>query len=159
MLKFTSKGLLVPNRNIISSLAELKEEFLDNIFTQNRKSLFENYIKYSDDLSKTCKGSKIRQWIDGSFVTKNSKPKDIDIVSFIEYQIIDSNEPIFTNFKFPNSINKYGVDAYIVKVYPDDHKKYPLYIGDRMYWMDRFDKTRRNRAGNKVPKGFLEILY
>ncbi|MGB4401179.1 MAG: MauE/DoxX family redox-associated membrane protein [Daejeonella sp.] len=63
------------------------------------------------------------------------------------------------DFKYPLSIEKYGVDAYIVKVYEREHKQYPLYIGDQMYWMDNFDKTRRNRNGIKLPKGFLEINY
>lgn len=37
--------------------------------------------------------------------------------------------------------------------------KYPLFIGDQMYWMDHFDKTQRGRSGQKYPKGFLEIIY
>ncbi|MGJ1534902.1 DUF6932 family protein [Sphingobacterium multivorum] len=57
-----------------------------------------------------------------------------------------------------NSLAKFGLDAYIVKVYPRTHTKYPLYIGDEMYWMDKFDKNKRNRNGVKVPKGFVEII-
>jgi len=53
----------------------------------------------------------------------------------------------------------YGVDAYLVKTYRREDKKYPLYIGDSMYWMNSFDKTQSGRNGKKLPKGFLEIIY
>jgi signal recognition particle subunit SEC65 len=62
-----------------------------------------------------------------------------------------------TDFKYPNSLSKFGLDAYIVVEYPREHKNYPLYIGDKIYWMDLFDKNKRNRRGVKVPKGFVEI--
>lgn len=53
-----------------------------------------------------------------------------------------------------------GIDAYIIKVYPVEHELYSFYQGDKSYWIDKFDKTRRNnRTGVKSSKGFLEIIY
>lgn len=57
------------------------------------------------------------------------------------------------------SLENYNVDGYIVKTYPRENRKVALYMGDWTYWMDRFDKTRRNKFGNRYPKGFLEINY
>jgi len=157
MLTFNSKGLLVPNLNIQSSISELKNEFVDNIPTDKRKILFNNFIEYSRQLKVACNNVEVLQWIDGSFTTKIPYPDDIDLVTFIDYSVIEPNEALLNNYKFPQSVDIFVVDAYIVKVYPDNHLKYPLFIGDRSYWMDRFDRTRRNRAGNRLPKGFLEI--
>ena len=61
------------------------------------------------------------------------------------------------NFKYPNSESIYGVDAYIIEEYPEDHKLRFKYLADMAYWIDRFTKTRRNKTGNKLSKGFLEI--
>lgn len=63
-----------------------------------------------------------------------------------------------SDFKYPNSLTKFGLDAYLVKVYPREHKLYPLFVGDQMYWMDFFDKNRRNSRGIRVPKGFIDLF-
>jgi len=80
-------------------------------------------------------------------------------VSFVSYKELAYDVHKLDNFKYPFSINNFGVDAYIVLVYPEDHKNYPLYISDRLYWMELFDKTKRNRSGIKNPKGFLELNF
>jgi len=155
MLNFDYRGYLKPNKNLASSCAELYDEFVEKFNNTNRHQLYDNYIRYSNDLKNVCGGIKLIQWVDGSFVTKKDIPKDIDVVTFIEH---DVNFDL-SNFVYPESIKKYNIDGYIVKVYPRKHPKIALYMGDWAYWMDRFDKTRRNRAGNRYPKGFLEINF
>ena len=159
MLIFNSKGYLVPNTNIISDLAEMETEFVNNIISNKRNSLFDKYLHYSSELKNFFNGSPLLQWIDGSFVTKKSDPGDIDLVTFIDEELAFNLGTDIDNFKYPSSLELYGVDAYLVKVYNREHKKHPLYIGDRMYWMDKFDKTYRNRIGQKSPKGFIEIIF
>jgi hypothetical protein len=66
---------------------------------------------------------------------------------------------LLQSFKYPASEINFQVDAYIVAVYPIQHKKYYLYQHDSAYWMDQFDTTRRNKNGNRLSKGFLEINY
>jgi hypothetical protein len=144
MLNFNSKGLLVPNLNIESSISEFRTEFVNNLPNEKRQVLYDKYIQYSDKLKAACHNIELLQWIDGSFTTKTSSPGDIDLVTFIDYSIVESNQQALSDFKFPESIYNYGVDAYLVIVYPINHKKHPLFIGDRLYWMDRFDKTKRN---------------
>lgn len=70
MLNFNSNGLLVPDINLESDLVELEAVFVKNIPTIRRKELFEKYILYSDSLKQLCV-SNIKQWVDGSFVTKS----------------------------------------------------------------------------------------
>lgn len=100
----------------------------------------------------------MHQWINGSFVTKKSNPGDIDIITFLDYKVTQHLGSKLDDFKYPNSENIYGVDAYIVEEYPEGHSNIFRYISDRSYWLDRFTKTRRVR-GNRLSKGFLEIKF
>ncbi|MFI5137888.1 MAG: DUF6932 family protein [Sphingobacteriales bacterium] len=157
MLNFNSNGLLVPDQNIQSNIVELEKVFVTGIQSAKRHELFSKYISYSTSLKALCNDAWFTQWIDGSFVTKKTEPRDIDLVTFIDFSIIDALDEHLTDFKYPASQNIFGIDAYIVRFYPEGHKFHRLYLSDWAYWMDRFSKTRRNRIGNKLQKGFLEI--
>jgi hypothetical protein len=157
MLNFNSKGLLMPDNNIQSTFAELENTFVTAIPSTKRRELFNKYVSYSTALRQLCNNAQIIQWIDGSFTTKKSEPGDIDLVMFIDFSIVEALNDKLTDYKHPASQNIFGVDAYIVKLYPAGHKYYNLYLSDSAYWMNHFNKTRRNRLGNKLQKGFLEI--
>ena len=157
MLNFNSNGLLAPDHNIQSTLAELENIFVTAIPSIKRRELFNKYLSYSTALKQLCNNAGLIQWVDGSFVTKKPEPGDIDIVTFIDFSIVEALNDKLTDYKHPASQNIFGVDAYIVKLYPTEHKYYNLYISDSAYWMNHFNKTRRNRIGNKLQKGFLEI--
>ncbi len=157
MLNFNSNGLLVPDNNIQSNISELESVFVIGIQSINRKQLFDQYMTYSTTLKKLANGDIFIQWIDGSFTTQKAEPADIDLVTFLDYSVIDGLGDKLTDFKYPASQNIYGVDAYIVKSYPQSHKFYSAFEADRAYWLNHFSKARRNRIGNKLPKGFLEI--
>ena len=102
--------------------------------------------------------NELHQWVNGSFVTKKNNPGDIDLVTFLDTNSIQELGSKLDNFKYPNSEILFSVDAYIVEVYPENHKYRYLYLSDKAYWMDRFTKTRRVR-GNRLSKGFLEITF
>jgi len=157
MLKFNALGLLTPPENISSDIAEFEEIFVNNIQTQKRRELFDNYIHYTNELKKWCGSVKLTQWIDGSFAMKKPEPQDIDLVTFIDFSIAEKSRDDLKDFKYPLSEIVFGVDAYLVKIYPPGHQLHKLYVSDRIYWLDHFTKTRRNRMGNKQFKGFLEI--
>jgi len=158
MLQFNPKGYLMPNGNITSDLRELKEIFTHNTASDKRNEIFEKYLVYSNSLKDSCSQPYL-QWVNGSFCTLKKEPADIDIVSFIPYLLIDANEKQFKQFSHPNSEKEYGVDAYIVKIYPETSRLYPQFIGDRFYWLATFSKTKLNKAGKRYSKGFLEIIF
>ena len=99
----------------------------------------------------------LTQWIDGSFVTKKQEPGDIDLVTFIDFSVAEKLGDDLKDFKYPLSEIVFGVDAYLVKIYPPGHQLHQLYVSDSAYWLHHFTQTRRNRIGNKQHKGFLEI--
>ncbi|MBV7533721.1 hypothetical protein [Chitinophaga sp. sic0106] len=132
---------------------------MDSIHSSRRQELYNNYINYSDDLKHVLEGQPLLQWIDGSYVTQKAEPNDIDLVTFIDVELIEKAGSKLNQFKYPQSLERYGVDAYLVVRYNRENRKYPLFIGDQMYWKDLFEKTSRSRTGQKHPKGFLEIIY
>lgn len=158
MLTFNHSGLLVPDNKISSTIEELEEEFVMNIPTTRRIEIFESYVKYNEEFKKVCKLEVLNQWINGSYVTKKNNPGDIDLLTFLDFETISQLGSKLDDFKYPNSELIYGVDAYIIETYPENHKDRFKFVSDKAYWMDRFTKTRRIR-GNRLSKGFLEISF
>lgn len=102
----------------------------------------------------------LKQWINGSFVSSLKNPKDIDFVTFIDYDLRKEYESDLKLFEANQANSRYQVDAYIITVFPKGHEKVFLFESDKSYWTERFSFTRRNlRTGRKYPKGFLEIIY
>ena len=156
MLKFNRLGYLVPNKPIRSSVDELQKTFVVEYSSVERSKLFDEYMRYTKDLKALCENTQLHQWINGSFVTRSkARPNDIDMVTFIDADILQNIKKELTPFVYPNSKKNYpGVDAYIVEV---NNK---MINHDKAYWLHQFDSTTRNvRTGRKLPKGFLEIIY
>jgi hypothetical protein len=90
------------------------------------------------------------QWIDGSFVTKQNHPKDIDIVTFIDAKdyILHIKECMALKKMHPN------LDCYYVQQYPKNHKKWNISVFDRTEWLFLFGTNRKKQA-----KGFIELNF
>ena len=159
MIKFNSKGLLVPNTITRITIDEFYDCFVDSINSNTRSVIYENYIRYSEDLKLLLGGRPLCQWIDGSYVTRKINPKDIDLITFVDYKMIEEHGNELIKFGAMGSFLNEGVDAYLLEEYPSNHEKYSYFNSDKAYWIDRFDKTRRDRSGRKHPKGFLEIIF
>lgn len=157
MLVFNHSGLLVPDSKITSSIAVLEDEFVIKLPSPKRLDLFKSYIRYCEEFKKTCGLERLHQWVNGSFVTKKPNPGDIDIVTFLDHNLVQRLGHSLDNFKYPNSEAIYNVDAFFVEIYPAGHPKRHYYTSDWAYWYDRFTKTRRIR-GNRLAKGFLEMV-
>lgn len=159
MIKFDNKGLITPNRAISCTLDELKFHFVDSIRSKTRLEIFNNYVAYSNQLKDLLGGGELKQWINGSFVTLTPNPKDIDFVTFIESGITKTYRTDLESFISNNSLLSIGIDPYIIEVYEEGNESYFKYESDKAYWTNKFDTTRRDRAGRKNPKGFLEVIY
>jgi len=120
LLEFNSKGLLVPSINLSTSVLEMKSVFVDAIDSKNRPIIFEKYIQYSIALKGLLDGVNYFQWINGSFVTLEKNPRDIDLVSFIDFKLVEKKEKELEIF---NTLSKQDpmLDVYIVPIYPEGH--------------------------------------
>ncbi|TFF36006.1 DUF6932 family protein [Mucilaginibacter psychrotolerans] len=133
MFDFNQRGLLIPETTIACSLAAFEAEFVIRPNIEKRRYLFEQYKLYCNDLKVVCGNSDIKQWIDGSYVTKNKNPLDIDIVSFIDYDIVKAKEKALKQFIYPNSVHGYGIDGYIVVVHSSESKLFYITEADKAY--------------------------
>jgi hypothetical protein len=158
MLEFNIAGLLIPPTLIVSNLEEFERYFAIDSPENTRRILYGQYNNYKNNLKELCGRTELRQWIDGSFVTKKPTPFDIDLVTFVDFEVAESKEKELQEFIYPVSYNSYGLDCYIVVVYPESHKLHFAYKADCSYWINHFDKTKPNKRQKTVQKGFLEII-
>ena len=158
MFQFNSRALLIPEGIITTTIEEFEKEFVIKPGDEKRKQLFHQYQSYCDRLKAICGNVALTQWINGSYTTKNKKPADIDVITFIHSEIVKQNAVALKSLVYPQSMAAYQVDAYIIAVYPENSKLHFASDADRLYWLDHFSKTKPNRHRKRVEKGFLEII-
>lgn len=159
-LGFDVRGNLLP-----ADLIEIAFEELEKIFVEGeresvtRKELFEHYREYLIRLSELLEYP-FFQWLDGSFISRKMNPRDIDLISGISYRDYQKNVRIFEKEFISFEVRKkYGIDAYIVPIYPEGHPKRMITESDLLYWRNLFGKTKVNRAGKQFKKGFVQINF
>lgn len=99
MLRFDERGYLVPSGNNSIDQTVFKRLFVDPFpDVSSRHNLFDSYLEYSNSLSELIEGKPFRQWINGSFISQDGNPRDIDLVNLIDYQVVDLYEPQLRKF-------------------------------------------------------------
>lgn len=158
-LSFDLRGNLHPYEKITIDVDDFKQSFV-TLFEEHstRHQIFSNYLQYTQDFIQNISNEFI-QWIDGSFTTNKFSPGDIDLVTLLDYKVIEKNKDILQE-KFLNkeSLKKYKIDAYIVRLFPEEHPEYSKTVTDLLYWEHWFGNTKKNRAKKRFPKGFIEII-
>lgn len=97
-------------------------------------------------------------WVNGSFTSNKTNPSDIDLVYLMDDKIATKFElELSAQFSYPESLQLYGIDAYLVREFDENHPNFIRTKADTLYWLHRFTKTRMNRRGVAFKKGFLEI--
>jgi hypothetical protein len=157
---FDIRGYLKPyGKNSISE-SKFKEEFVDPFDEDsNRKKLYEGFVSYNKDLKSLLGNYQYTQWVDGSFVSTKINPKDIDLVSLIDHKLVEKFESELQKFVKKEGKNRYGIDGYILRIYPKDHPKFVRTKSDLIYWENWFSKSRMSRRKQRFPKGFVELKF
>lgn len=115
MLSFDEHGYLTPEEPIEVDYETFVKTFVVN---EHRSGIFEEYQSLMEALSDLSLGA-FYQWINGSFITRQARPKDIDVVTFVDFQAYETFDQFFREIR-----KKYSkVDIYFVKEYPKDHPK------------------------------------
>ena len=123
-MEFDKNGNLFPYKLIETDLEMFKQVFVfDFPFSTTRKRIFENYLIYLDNLRETV-DSPFYQWIDGSFITNRRDPKDIDFVTFLDFEIYRKNEKDISKLLNLRYDRTNVMDGYFVEVFPDSHKNF-----------------------------------
>jgi hypothetical protein len=159
-LSFDIRGNLKPYEVLRLEIPEFVSLFVDSFDPDStRTNLYSNYKSYFSDLHQMLK-YEFFQWIDGSFITTKRDPRDIDVVSFIDFKDYEEYTEIIDNrFSSKNARKIYGVDAYIVPKYPENHVRYAFFLSDFLYWRNFFGKTKVNRAKKQFDKAIVQINF
>lgn len=159
-LIFNEFGFLTPQDAIQVGLESFEEIFVNEFPNSSTRSpIFEKYLSYIDAFKQEILPG-FRQWVNGSFVTKKLNPKDIDIVTFIPFDVYEKRrKDIEAKFIMKGASRHYGVDAYAIKTYPETHGLHFVTLHDTAEWFQTFSKTKMNRSQKRYPKGFIELNY
>lgn len=160
MFQFDELGYLKPYTKLEATVEDVFQGLVYNFSTsETRQQLFENYLNYNEALTKALK-SDYTQYINGSFTTKKINPNDIDLVSFVDHQALLGNEKyVEENFLNKSALDMYGIDAYLVIVYPETHPYRVRTLSDAAYWNHWFGFSKFDRRKKRSPKGFIEIFF
>ena len=159
-MEFDSQGNLFPYKVIEIDLEEFEKLFITNFpNSESRNRLFQNYLSYIQKIKDEI-DSTFYQWIDGSFVTSKLNPNDIDLVTFLNFEIYENSLPKLTDFQGDKLKKEQNLDCYFVKEYPIEHKNYEVITKyDSVEWFHLFSKTRVHRNGKRYSKGIIQINF
>lgn len=167
MLEFDDQGLLptgIHDCDETAFRALLVQGFPDSTTRAIIAAGFQ--LLRSDAVVRGCAGI---QWLDGSYVTNKTDPDDIDLVTFIEYNHLQSLQgtpaEAFISDALaagPGTPAQYRSDAYVVAVVPAGH---PLHVNFKKahdYWVRWFGhmRTLLGPDGEPLParpKGLLSM--
>jgi hypothetical protein len=153
-VEFDEQGNLKPYKLREANLVSFEENFV--AFFPNsstRARLFSEFLDYLTKLNETI-GTGYTQWIDGSYITKKLNPRDIDFVTFVDFNTYQLNESCINQLRELRDLGKTGMDGYFVQVYPANHPKRFLYEANKIQWLYQFGRSR-----NDSLKGIIEIKH
>jgi hypothetical protein len=154
MLQFDATGFLIPTQPILSNLIDFKSNF---VFNERRERLFIKYLEFSEGL-KNMGISGYFQWIDGSFTTLKPFPNDMDIVSFVDFNIHKTK--LSQLYELGNRFKSQGIDAYFEPFYPKNHFLEDTNNWQFDYWKEIYYTTKPIGRQEKIfSKGFIQLNF
>lgn len=154
MLNFDKNGYLLPYQAIETDLETLENIF---VFNEHRKQLFVYYLRWLDSFRSRVT-QEFTQFINGSFISQKEFPKDIDFVTFFDYQIYEQEERFLDKY-WTFSLENEGLDSYLVKTYPKEHEKYYTVVDAQNEWINRYSKKVVASQNQVIEKGFLILNF
>lgn len=156
--EFDKNGYIYPHKVIETTIEDFERFFVLNLEDgDHRRFLFQNYLSYVNAFKTIVNGS-FYQLINGSFITRKNKPGDIDIVTFMDYKIIEA-EHYSLKFFMTNSKSLYLIDGYFAPICNAEHVYSQKAIEIEKYWLNLFGKSGEDETGNRYPKGIIKILF
>jgi len=160
-LRFDIRGNLTPYELVEIPIEVFRETFVESFGADStRHGLWTNFERYLSDFWEQIGELPFQIWVNGSFARVRHNPKDIDIVIFLNFEVAIRNEKTLREqFVSQVSEERYGVDAYLLRVFPENHADYFKTVSDMAYWREWFGMTRRNRSKKRFPKGFIQLTF
>ena len=152
-IQFDNLGNLESGFHILD-MEDLEHYFVDAFpKSKSRKRLFDNLIRYiyrfSDEVFPFFK-----MWIDGSFITNKTNPKDVDFAVFIDHKVYELRGDNLMDSFWSFSLEAQNLDAFIITEYPNKHSNYADFQQVKQYYYDLFSEDRLG-----FPKGIVQINF
>ncbi len=151
------RGFLVyPPKYIELSFEELPLLLEKLPFNEQRNHLWEEYQNYLAEIRELLQ-TNFFQYLDGSFITQKENPKDIDVVSFVEGELLEHYEKEIEQIDQKHK----NIDAYYIALYPPEHQQYESHTKAGFFeWAKQFGNTRPNKHNNlQFRKCFIKINF
>lgn len=158
MISFDENGFVKPYKIIELSLKEFSKHFVESLEERkHRANLFENYLKTLEEMRKLIERP-FYQWVDGSYITRKKIPNDIDIVSFIQSDIIVKKGRHLLDLK-KIAKQRDSIDLHYSPTCKWNHRLHEESKKYKENWLDIFGFSRRDTSGLKHPKEIIQINH
>ena len=155
-LQFDEYGFLTPYNLIPADMNTLKRVFVDGFpISTTRQRLFARFEDFTANLRELLP-DRYTQWVDGSFVSQKQNPNDIDVLTFVEYNLYNQQRKQFDALNSWHKLQAQEVQAFFVTVYPENHRQRHLYESDRVQWLFDWGRTR---SLPRRRKGIIELTF
>lgn len=147
--------------------ADFRTRFVDEFpLSQTRRDICNGFFALRGAAaSHVCAA---QQWVDGSFVEGKEDPRDVDIVSFVEADVLNGLAPSTQHVvqwllgSGDGTKQSYLTHTFLVATYPPNHPLYRRYERARAMWRNWWGTTRDvpNPPGPDMPgihKGFVSM--
>ncbi|MEL6846930.1 MAG: hypothetical protein AAFP92_00365 [Bacteroidota bacterium] len=78
----------------------------------------------------------------------------------LDHKIYEANKDILrSQFLSCSASRRYGVDAYLISLYPPGHLKYTYTETDLLYWEYWSSHGKWTKSRQRLPQGFIELNF
>lgn len=172
IFNFDNNGNLLPYGKSTIDIGFFYSFFVANFDNSTtRKEIFNNYIRYIEDLFALLEFDSFTQYIGGSFLTNKQNPSDIDVVNLIHFHFLhmageEKRKILFNNFLRRHEIGNmksqgksnelYNVDAFLIPIFP---KNDPRSNSESLSRIKTWQNTFNTHDKDNFPRGFVQIIY
>ena len=160
LIYFTKEGHISPAEGIETSWLDFEEQFVSHAsFSEVRVKLYHHLKVLVKELPNFI-GPYFEIWINGSFVNKYARPRDLDAVIWIPLHYWDTSKMAREKW-----VEKYGqlkerLDLYFQAFIEIGHENREEFLIHQKYWRYMFTKSKKNRRTKRsFPKGFIIIKH
>ncbi len=153
MLTFDENGHLTPHRIIQTTWEEFVITFTEHLENQaHRKMLLRKHEAFLEEIRQAFKVP-FYQWVNGSFITQKEYPGDIDMVTFLPYDLI-VKKAIFVQRLRRISKPDFGMDGFFAPTARWNHRFHDSCENEAKRWLDLFGSSREG-----IPKGIIQLNF
>lgn len=157
-MNFDENGFLKPYSIIEITLSEFEYFFVKTLPDQpHRTQLFNGYLKFIAE-QKRVFGSKFFHWMDGSFITRKEFPNDLDVVTFLSYELMNKHLPKIYDWR-QSGKSRFFVDAKFSPTCKWNHRFFEESKEQEAYWKNLYGFSRLDLNNQRHPKGIIKIKF